>query len=39
MKRIRTVLIAIAVVAALMLTIHLTLSVNWPELLRSLHGR
>jgi hypothetical protein len=39
MKRIRTVLIAIVVVVALMLTVHLTLSVDWPELLRSLHGR
>ncbi len=39
MKRMRTVLIAVAAVAALMLTIHLTLSVNWPELLRTLHGR
>lgn len=39
MKRIRVAIIAVIVVAALMVTIHLTLSVNWPELLRSLHGR
>jgi hypothetical protein len=39
MKRIRIVIVAVIVVVALMVTIHLTLSVNWPELLRSLHGR
>ncbi len=39
MKKIRTALIVGAAVAVLMLTVHLSLSVNWPELLGSLHGR
>jgi hypothetical protein len=39
MKRIRTIVVAILVVAAVLLGLHLAANANWPELLRSIHGR
>ncbi len=39
MKTLRIIIIAIVVVAARLLGAHLVVSTNWPELLRSIHGR
>jgi uncharacterized membrane protein YbhN (UPF0104 family) len=39
MRRIRIVIIVIIVVAAALLAAHLLVSANWPDILRSLHGK
>jgi hypothetical protein len=39
MKKLRVVIVAILALALILVSTHLALSVNWPELLRSLHGR
>jgi hypothetical protein len=39
MKKLRIAIVAILALALILVSTHLVLSVNWPELLRSLHGR
>ncbi len=39
MKIFRIVIVAVVVIAAVLLAAHLVVSTNWPELLRSIHGR
>ena len=37
-KRIKFIIIGIAVVAVLMLCAHLVVNTNWPALVRKIHG-
>jgi hypothetical protein len=39
MKRIRVIVIAVCIIAAILLSAHLVINTNWPEFLRSIHGR
>ncbi len=39
MKRCRTIVVAVAVVAAILLGLHLAANADWPELLKAIHGR
>jgi hypothetical protein len=39
MKRIKIAIIAVVAIAAALLGAHLVVNTNWPELLRSIHGR
>jgi hypothetical protein len=39
MKRIRVIIIAVIVIAVILVSVHLVLHANWPEILRSIHGR
>jgi hypothetical protein len=39
MKKLRTVVLVAIAIAALLLALHLAANANWPELLRSIHGR
>lgn len=39
MKRMKIIVISVAVIAAILALTHVALNANWPEILRSLHGR
>jgi hypothetical protein len=39
MKKLRIIVIIVIAVAAVLCAMHLIVNTNWPELLRSIHGR
>jgi hypothetical protein len=39
MKKLKIIVIAVIALAAVLGTIHLIVNTNWPELVRSMHGK